>query len=289
MVAPRIRRTEGHFAGAQGPLLYRRAWLPRDPRGALVLVHGYAEHTGRYESLGAWFAARGCAVHGYDQRGHGRSTGHRCHVRRFSDFLDDLDAFIDRVRGEHPGLPLTVVGHSMGGLVVLAFARERPGRVDGAVISAPALGVARTVPRLQALGLRLARRVVPRFDLERGVDPEGLSRDPEVVRAYVADPYVYSTITLSLAAELYLTSRRTASGAGDLRDPILMLHGEADPICSIRDTREFFEGIPHERKRLIAYPDLRHEIFNEPEHLRVFEDIWEWLEVDSPQGLARTG
>jgi alpha-beta hydrolase superfamily lysophospholipase len=89
-----IRRTESHLPGAAGASLFRRAWLPPRAEHVLLLVHGFAEHSGRYEHVGAWFAARGCAVHAYDQRGHGRSQGARGHVRRFADLLDDLDAML---------------------------------------------------------------------------------------------------------------------------------------------------------------------------------------------------
>ena len=115
---------ESHLTGATGHSLFRRAWLARTPERVVVLVHGYAEHSGRYEHVGAHLAERGAAVHAYDQQGHGKSGGTRCHVRRFGDLLDDLEGFVGVVRAEHSGLPVFVVGHSMGGLVVAAYARE---------------------------------------------------------------------------------------------------------------------------------------------------------------------
>src|SRR4029453_15625012 len=116
---PRLR-------GAQRPLpALRRLWPRARPPPVLPLVHGYAEHSGRYEHFGAWFARRGLAVHGYDQRGHGRSEGPRCHVDRFGDYLDDLDRLLECVRAEHPGPPLVLVGHSMGGLVVASSLSDR--------------------------------------------------------------------------------------------------------------------------------------------------------------------
>ena len=121
-------------AARRAPLLFRRAWLPPSAVGRRSLVvHGYAEHSGRYEELGAWFAARGLAVHAYDQRGHGRSEGARCHVDRFGDYLDDLDRVLARVRDEHPELPCVLVGHSMGGLVVCAYLADRRPAVAAAV------------------------------------------------------------------------------------------------------------------------------------------------------------
>ena len=132
---PSIRRTESQLTGARGNLLFRREWLGPEPERVLLLVHGMAEHSGRYDHVGAWFAARGCAVHAYDQLGHGRSAGIPGHGKRFSDFLDDLDAVLGWLRVRHPGVPVFLVGHSMGGLVVSAFLRERQPDIPGAVTS----------------------------------------------------------------------------------------------------------------------------------------------------------
>ena len=114
----RIRRTEAQLPGARGEILFRREWRGPAPERSLLLVHGLAEHSGRYEHFGAWFAERGCAVHAYDLIGHGQSDGARGHLRKFSDYLDDLDAMLHFVREHEPELPIVLVGHSVGGLVV---------------------------------------------------------------------------------------------------------------------------------------------------------------------------
>ena len=104
--------------------MFRRAWLPRTSERIVILVHGYGEHSGRYEHTASDLARAGFEVHAYDQRGHGRSGGTRCHVRRFEHLLDDLEGFVATVRAERPSLPVAVVGHSMGGLVVAAYASQ---------------------------------------------------------------------------------------------------------------------------------------------------------------------
>jgi alpha-beta hydrolase superfamily lysophospholipase len=255
---PIIRRTESHVAGVHGHTLFRRAWLPERPERVLLVVHGYAEHSGRYESFGAWFAARGCAVHSYDHQGHGRTTGTRCHVRRFADLLDDLERVLGQVRSEHPERPVFLVGHSMGGLTVAAFAADRRPDVAGAVTS----------------GLRW---VVPRLAMPSGLDANGLSRDPDVVRAYLDDPLVFRTITMSLAAELMSAVQRTGGRGGEVRVPMLLLHGQADPICPVDGSRAFHAQLEVPGSRIRSYPGLRHEIFNEPEHESVFEDLLDWI------------
>jgi len=274
---PVIRRTESHFAAGKGRSLFCRAWLPREPERLLVLVHGYAEHSGRYEHLGAWLAARGCAVHAYDHQGHGRSDGVRGHVRRFADLLDDLEIFLSRARQEQPGLRAFLVGHSMGGLVVAAFVRERHPELVGAVTSGAALRLAEAPSGPQLLALRLLRRVVPRFAPRRPIAPEALSRDPEVGRAYLEDPLVFRRMSLSLAAEIFDAGRRTLEGAAEVRLPMLLLHGGADPLCPASGSRAFFEQLGTPGSDLRIYSGLRHEIFNEPEKESVFADLLGWV------------
>lgn len=273
-----MRRTESHFRGFDCLRLFRRAWLPAKPRRILVVVHGFAEHSGRYEGFGSWFAGRELAVHAYDQRGHGRSAGWRCHVREFREYLDDLDRFLGLVREEHPGLPLTLVGHSMGGLVAAASLVDREPPIDSAVTSGAGLALRAGVSRLRVASARLMRRLLPRVPLGSSLDPSGLSRDPEVVRGYLEDPLVSRRMTASLAAELLDALRRTAAGAARVRVPILLLHGEDDPLCPVDGSRAFFEGVVISGSDLRIYPGLRHEIFNEPERELVFQDVLDWLE-----------
>jgi alpha-beta hydrolase superfamily lysophospholipase len=138
-------------------------------------VHGYAEHSGRYEEMASWLAGRGCAVHAYDHRGHGRSEGARCHVERFDEFLADLGVVLDAVRSEQPELPISLVGHSMGGLVTLAFLATRKPRLASAITSGAALSLGAVSPLRVALA-RTVRRLLPRLAIGSGLDPEGLSR-----------------------------------------------------------------------------------------------------------------
>jgi alpha-beta hydrolase superfamily lysophospholipase len=246
----------------------------------LLLVHGYAEHSGRYEEMAAWFAARGAAVHAYDHRGHGRSEGPRCHVGRFDEFLDDLAAVLASLREQHRGLPVSIVGHSMGGLITLAFLTERQPAVASAVTSGAALSLGAVSPLRVALA-RALRRVLPRLALGSGLDPQGLSRDPEVVRRYLEDPLVERSMTASLGAEMLAAAPRTAAGAGRVAVPLLMLHGAADPLCLAEGSRSFHAGVGAGGSALRIYPELRHEIFNEPEREAVWQDVQAWLEERS--------
>ncbi len=273
-----VRRCETHAELGSGIVLLRRAWLPPEPERVLLVVHGLAEHSGRYDRLGAWFARRGCAVHAYDQRGHGRSGGRRGHVRRFAQLLRDLEELLERVRAQHAGLPLVLVGHSMGGLVVASFVRERAPEIDGAVVSGGTLAVPDGISPLRRAGARALRRLAPRGGLAIGIDPGALSRDPEVGRRYVEDPLVFDRMTLSLATELIGAIERTATAGGAaVRVPMLLLCGADDAICDPAGSRAFRAGIQAPGSALVIYEGLRHEIFNEPECERVYQDVLDWL------------
>ena len=273
-----VRRTESHFRGVDGLGLFRRAWLPEEPRHILALVHGYAEHSGRYDGFGCWFAERGFAVHAYDHRGHGRSRGRRCHVEAFREYLDDLDGFLEIVRQEHPRVPITLVGHSMGGLITVAYLVDRRPPIHGAVTSGAGLAFGPGISWFRVRAARILRHLLPRFSLGSGLDPNGLSRDPAVVDDYLADPLVSRTMTTSLAAELLGAVPATAARAAEVAVPLLMLHGEEDPLCPADGSRAFSEGVAIAGSALRIYPELRHEIFNEPERERVYQDILDWLE-----------
>lgn len=272
-----VRRSQASFEAPDGTRLLRRAWLPREPRRAVVLVHGLAEHSGRYDHVGAWLSARDSAVHAYDHRGHGRSEGVRGHVGTFAELLDDLDAFLRVVRREHPELPLVLLGHSMGGLVTMALLAERKPDVACAVVSGPALEVPEHVSPTRRRAARLLRRLAPRLRMAAGLDPEHLSRDPEVVRGYASDPLVFRRVTVSLASELLDAVTRTAASAAHVQVPLLLLHGEADRLCPARGSRAFHAQLRGPGHRLRIYPQLRHEILNEPEQEQVLEDLLEWL------------
>jgi len=280
MMRDEVRRIEDRFEGAGGQKLFRRAWLPASPDCLIVVVHGFGEHCGRYEALGRWFAQRGAAVHAYDQRGHGRTPGKRGHADSFDLMLDDLEAFIAFVRGQHPGLPLTLLGHSMGGLVVTALASGREPDIDLLVTSGAALALSPDISRAKLWLAGVFRRLAPRLAMQAGLDLAGLSLDPEVRRRYEVDPLVHGQMTAALAAGMLEAQRTVGDAAARVAVPMLLLHGEADPLCPVSGSRSFHGRLSPETRAgsaLRVYPELLHEIFNGPEGEAIFEDVWHWL------------
>ncbi len=274
------------FSARGGPVLRRRRWSGPDPMRAFAIVHGIAEHSARYDHVARFLAERGWRVHAFDQRGHGESEGPRNHVSRFEVYLDDIERFLELVRREEGDRPVVLLGHSMGGLEVACLLALRRPRLDAAVLSAPALSVGPGVSRLQRGLVRALSVVAPRLRLGRGFSAEALSRDPEVVRAYEADPLISPRVTSRLLVELLKRATRAVSCAPAIQVPLLIAHGEADPLCDVEGSRAFSGALPPGRGELVTYPGLLHEILNEPEWRQVLGDICAWLDKKLPAGAG---
>lgn len=259
--------------------LYRQSWLPEERlRAAIILVHGLGEHSGRYEYLAAHCTARGFAVHAIDHYGHGRSEGLKGHVERFSVYLDGLRALRDDLRENETDLPLYLLGHSMGGLIAAAFLGEDQASFRGCVLSGPALQSEAEPPALVMAFVRLISMLAPTAPLI-GLDPSGVSRDPEVVKAYVRDPLVHhGKASARLIAELSSAMRSTLASAPDIELPLLIMHGDADQLTSPAGSQALYDAAGSADKTLRLYAGLYHEIFNEPERDQVLAEMSTWLE-----------
>jgi alpha-beta hydrolase superfamily lysophospholipase len=249
------------------------------PRARVVIVHGYAEHKGRYRHVVAALAAAGYECHLLDLRGHGDSGGRRGHVSRFAEYRDDLDRFAAAVqeRGGAPA-PLILLGHSLGGLASLDFVIHRPEAFDALAVSSPFLQPGFKIPFYKRMIAPVAARLAPALAVPSGIDPRWLSHDPEVVRAYAADPLVFPTSTPGWLAAVQETQEEVFARAGEIRLPVLLLLGSADPIAAPQRGRALFERLASPDKRLVVYEGLLHEVFNEVERDRVIGDLLAWLQ-----------
>jgi len=289
-----IRRRESQIELSEVGERYRWSWLPPEPVRSMVILHGYAEHAGRYDEMAMHFAGHGFAVHAYDQAGHGRSPGPRGHVDRFDRLIEECARFVERVRGDHPGLPVTLVGHSMGGLVVAATAAFHHPDIDQIVLSGALLEIdagAGGIRRTLSLGAaRILSNLAPRVALSTGLDTQGLSRDPEVIRRYEQDPYVKDRMSVRFAAGLASMVGAVRDAADRVDRPVLILHGGADPISPPSGSRDFHAGLRPEiaaESALDIYPELRHEIFQEPERRLVWQDMLDWI-AKRPTGTEQS-
>lgn len=270
---------DGEFTGLGGPRLYWQAWLPDEPARAVVVVaHGYAEHGGRYANLAERLVSRGSAVYALDHRGSGRSQGPRGHVGRFSEFVSDLHAFRVRVDAEMRDRPLFLLGHSMGGLIAVHYLLAYGQGIAGAVLSSPALGLVDPPSRALRWIARVLSVVAPRASFAGNVNPELLSHEPSVAERYAADPLVHRRATARFFVEFQKAMRGAHERAPEIHLPILILQAGDDRLVDPRATHSFAERVGSASKEVRFYPGLYHEIFNETDRDRVFDDLERWLE-----------
>jgi alpha-beta hydrolase superfamily lysophospholipase len=241
------------------------------PRAVAVMVHGYAEHIGRYREVAHVLVAAGLAVVGFDLRGHGRSSGRRGHVDAFTDYLDDLDAALALARKEHPGLPVILVAHSNGSLIVLrALTDERRApAVAGAVISSPFLALKLAVPRAQIWAAKLASRIYPAFSQKNGLKVEQITSDKQMQAARLADTLCHEVasarwFTEAIAAQAYVRAHATA-----ITVPTIWLIGGADPIADAAVANTLARTVAKAEVHLLE--GFLHEVFNETDRARPFE------------------
>jgi len=275
-----MEHQEGTFSGYQNLSLYYQCWLPdTDPRAILLVVHGLAEHSGRYVNLADYFVHRGYAVYGFDHRGHGRSAGRRGYVNHFTDYLDDLNTFVNIVRNKHVDTRIFMFGHSMGGTIGTAYAVNHQHRLAGLILSGATLKLDPGVsPVLTALA-PLISMLLPRMGTVV-IDASATSRDRAIVDAYVNDPLVYhGKISARLGGELIRTIRKLPSQLPEINLPTLIMHGTADRLSHPASSQMLYERIGSADKTLKLYDGFYHETFNEPEHEQVFSDMETWLET----------
>ncbi|KVC66286.1 alpha/beta hydrolase [Burkholderia stagnalis] len=278
----------GRLRTADGLELASYRW-PTDegataPRATVALVHGLAEHAGRYAALAARLNAAGIDVLAVDLRGHGQSPGERAWVERFDGYLNDADALVDEAaRG---GTPLFLMGHSMGGAVAALYAIERAaarGRtLAGLVLSSPALAPGRDVPRWMLAVSRVISRVWPTFPAIR-IDPALLSRDPAVVEANRTDPLVHhAAVPARTGAEILDAMARIERGRGALRVPVLVYHGTDDKLTEPDGSRAFGARVGSPDRTLTLYEGGFHETMNDLDRERVIGALIAWIHARAP-------
>lgn len=271
-----MKHSEGIFWGRKNLKLYYQCWLPAEEPGVILLiVHGLAEHSGRYQNLVNYFVAKGFAIYGLDHQGHGRSDGLRGYVERFSDYLDDLETFFNLVCAKHGSARIFLIGHSMGGTIAIAYAVHHQDKLGGLIVSGASLKIGASLQLI--IAARILSRLLPKMGISI-LDASAISRDKAVVAAYVNDPLVYrGKIRARLAVELIKTIQKLWSQVPKINLPILIMHGAADRLADPEGSRMLYARVSSKDKTLKLYHDLYHEIFNEPEHKQVLADMESWL------------
>lgn len=269
------------LTGARGRTIAWRLWDTGGEavRSVVVIAHGYGEHGGRYDHVARHLAGEGYAVYAPDHHGHGRSEGARGRIS-FADAVSDLDQLISLAAERHPGQPIFLLGHSMGGALALRYALAHGERLTGLILSGPLVQVEGR-PAAKALG-RLLGAVAPSLPLAK-LDPKLVSRDPEVVRAYVEDPLVYHRALPAGTVAEFLAHAATLPGeVAQITLPTLLMYGTADGLCDPAGAVLVSERIGASDLTTIPYRGLYHEILNEPERERVLDDLSGWLAARTP-------
>ena len=270
-------RRESSFAGAGGLEIYWREWLPDgDADAVVVIAHGAGEHSGRYTHVAQRLVDEGYAVFAIEHRGHGRSQGARALIDRIGNAVSDLDRLVVSAGDSHPGAPLFLLGHSMGGTIALSYALAHQQRLAGLVLSGP-LAALEAVPAPMRMTARTLSVLAPRTPLV-AIDSSLVSRDPAVVDAYRTDPLVHhGKLPARTVVELADAIESFPGAVGAITVPTLIMYGTDDGLCPPHGSVMVSERIGSPDKTLKAYPGLYHEILNEPERDQVLDDLCAWL------------
>ena len=274
-----MTHSEGTFTGTAGNEIYWQAWVPEQPRAVVVLAHGLHEHSGRYERVGERLNRAGYAVWTVDHEGHGKSGGTKGNVGSMPGVLDDFGRLRRMAQDKHPGLPLVVLGHSMGGLIALDYLVSKG--QDG-VAALAVSGAAVDTSAASGLQSKLAPvlgKVAPNLGVLL-LGAANVSRDPVVVKDYENDPLNHNgKVRARTGAEMLSSVQRVVDGLPRLTVPVIVMHGSADKLVPVAGSHLIHDTIGSSDKTLKIYDGLYHEIFNEPERDQVLDDLVAWLDA----------
>jgi acylglycerol lipase len=256
-------------------LFIRAAGSAASQSATLILTHGLGEHSNRYGHVATEFVARGWRVIAWDLRGHGRSSGARGDVLAYESFIEDLRAVAEEFRTE--GGPLFFYGHSLGGQITLRFLQTTPIPCQGAIAASPWLRLAFDPPWWKLALAWLAMRFRPSFTQFTGNRWERLSRDLDHMSSFPDLDLVHHGISARMYFAVRAAGAQALADASLLRIPLLLLHGDADPVTSHHSTSEFFEQASSEDKTLRLFPGSRHETHNDLDRAQVIREVGDWI------------
>lgn len=274
-------KTEG-FAGVWEGISVHGYWqTPENPEGVVVLVHGFGEHSGRYlDGVVPFLTSRGLCCFGFDLVGHGRTEGKRGDCRGYDQLLHFTDTACRMARERHPKLPLLLFGHSMGGNLVLNFVLRGLGQPEGMIASSPYLRLAFRPPGWKWQLGKFLLRVAPHVTVPAGLDPNGISRDPEEVAAYRKDPLIHDRVSPRYSFPVIEAGEWALENASKLKVSTLILHGTADPIIDPEGSRIF-----HRRALKTNLAEIQggfHELHHDLDRDSYFKALDTWLSAHFP-------
>ena len=270
-------KTEGSFKNKDAQNIAYRVFIPEKPKAAVILVHGLGEHSAKYNYFGDDAFSRGMAFFAYDQRGHGRSDGPRCHVDAFDDFVEDLRQFVEIAKIESLCEDAFIVGLSMGGLTSLIFSIKYGGMIKGAVACAPALRFASPPSGIVAGTAGLLSVLWPELTTPNRVPFEYLSHDRELINKTRDDKYSQRVLSFRLFTESVNAAAYALGNAAAIKIPVLLLHGTEDKVIDPSGTVEVFQKIAFKDKEIKLYDGLYHELLRETKRREITDRILDWI------------
>lgn len=276
-----VKWSEGFFEGKKKLRIYRQSWVPAAPRATVVLVHGLGEHSGRYEHVARHLVSSGCAVYALDHRGHGKSEGPRAYVDRFANAVDDIDELVSHAVREQRGKgkqPLFLLGHSMGGALSLSYTLKHGDKLSGLILSGPAVALDGAPPMMKPIA-KILSGLAPGLGMF-AVDPKLVSRDPDMVAAYAADPLnAHGKVPARTLGEIVKFVEWVPAGLPLIKLPLLIQHGSQDKLAGVSGSEMVMSRVTSKDKTLKVYEGLYHEIYNEipADRAVVLKDLSDWI------------
>lgn len=275
-----MKHIEGNFKGDKDLNIYYQAWVPENSKAVIQVVHGFAEHSGRYMNVVNKLTPLGYAIYANDHRGHGKSEGKRNYVDFFDQYIEDEKILYDLIKHKHSNLPIFMLGHSMGSMITLIFTERYESLLRGLILSGTGTGAGESISKSLKVIVKILSKIAPKKYINPGLKADKLSHDPEVVREYENDPLVNADkITIRLGWELMNNFEKFNSITANLKLPLLVQCGAEDSL--IKGSEEILKNaFTMKDKTILIYKGLYHEVYNEnkEEREKVLNDLSNWLE-----------
>jgi len=271
---------EGEFKGEKDLKIFYQTWIPEKSKAVVQVVHGFAEHSGRYMNVVNQLTPLGYVIYANDHRGHGKSDGKRNYVDYFDQYIEDEKKLYDLIKNKHHNLPIFMLGHSMGSMIALVFTKKYEPLLRGLILSGTGTGAGESISKTLKVIVKVLAKITPKKYINPGLKADKLSHDSEVVQAYENDPLVNADkITIRLGWELMNNFEKFDSITNNLKLPLLVQCGAEDSL--IKGSEEVLRNAFNmEDKTILIYDGSYHEVYNEikKEREKVLNDLSNWLD-----------
>ena len=277
---------ESSFEGVGGLRIATRSWQPAGkPRAVMILIHGFNAHSAYFAWPAEQFASKGLACYALDLRGRGKSEGERFYVEKFSDYLGDVDRLVRQARSENPGLPVFVLGHSVGGVIAASYVFDHQNEVAGLISESFAYDVG--LPDAAALLVKGISHLTPHLHVYT-LKNEIFSRDPEAVARMNNDPLIEKgSQPAETSAEVLKAADRLTANFPKFTVPVLILHGTADKATRPAGSQRFYDMTGSKDKTLKLYEGHFHDLLNDVDKELVMADIQAWIDRQLSRQTAK--